>query len=187
MKFKINTDLKDTLTELDKLNSILKEAEISQDIIECIGYQLNNQVPKLKQELVKYFNNSHIFNHVVPIFIYNEQSNEFAIFFARKSHTLEDEPGEEGSVLSYVRSLGGDEYFLNSDCYGQLSCSSCAVELLYGSVGNPEPREEEYDMLDIDDAKPATEKSRLSCQLIVGDTPLVLKIRAPQKILSKVL
>ena len=142
--------------------------------------------PKIKQALIKFFSSPDAYPHITPLIIYNEVDHSIVTIMAN-NQAKPDEIGEEGSILAYVRTYGFDETFMCSDCYGQLSCSSCAVELLYGSVGNPEPREEEYDMLDIDDAKPATEKSRLSCQLIVGDTPLVLKIRAPQKILSKVL
>ena len=95
--------------------------------------------------------------------------------------------GEEGSILAYVRTYGFDETFMCSDCYGQLSCSSCAIDVLQGSLKNPSPRDEEFDMLDIDEAKPPTEKTRLSCQAKVGTTPLLVKIRAPEKkVLAKV-
>ena len=68
--------------------------------------------------------------------------------------------------------MGGlDETFLCSDCYGQLSCSSCAVEVLAGDIENPTPRDEEYDMLDIDEAKPPTDKTRLKAAACIENPP----------------
>ena len=89
------------------------------------------------------------------------------------------EPGEPGSILAYLRAYGYEEDVLCSDCYGQLSCSSCAVEIHNGSPENTTPREEEYDMLDVDTDKPATEYTRLGCQTIIGRTPLIVTIRKP--------
>ena len=89
------------------------------------------------------------------------------------------EPGEPGSLLAYVRAYGYDDAFLCSDCYGQLSCSSCAVDVQIGQPANPTPREEEFDMLDIDLEKPPTEFTRLSCQTIIGQDPLFCLIRKP--------
>jgi len=112
----------------------------------------------------------------VPLFIYNEEQNNIVTLFASKA-SQPSEPDEPGSILAYVRANGFTDKFLCSDCFGQLSCSSCAVEILAGQPKNPTPREEEYDMLDIDEQKPPTEKTRLGCQTVVGEQPLVIMIR----------
>ena len=62
-----------------------------------------------------------------------------------------DDTGEEGSIW-LTRANGYSDSFMCSDCYRQLSRSSCAVEVLTGTLENPF-WEEEYDMLDIDDTK----------------------------------
>ena len=131
----------------------------------------------LNKQLNAYFSNPDQYKNIIPIFIYNERTQDITAILANK-YQMPPEPGECGSILSYARAHGKNEDFLYSDCYGQLSCSSCAVEVLAGTVENPIPREEEYDMLDIDEDRPPTEKTRLSCQACVGSTPLVLKIRA---------
>ena len=69
------------------------------------------------------------------------------------------------------------EDFLCSDCSGQLSCSSCAVEVVKGKPKNFDMREEEYDMLSIDPDMIPTNYSRLSCQTLVGTEPLMVIIR----------
>lgn len=112
----------------------------------------------------------------VPLFIVNEAKDTSFILFA-KSGEVPPEPGEPGSVLAYVRMYGLGEWFLCSDCYGELSCSSCAIEIYAGSPQNPVPKEEEYDMLDIDELKPPTIFTRLGCQTVVGTEALLIKIR----------
>lgn len=112
----------------------------------------------------------------VPLFIWNEYKNLPYVLFA-PSQNQPSEPGEPGSILSYIRAHNLGDDFLQSDCYGQLSCSSCAVEVMKGELYNHHPREEEYDMLDIDEQKPATPFTRLSCQAVIGDSPLFIVIR----------
>lgn len=114
----------------------------------------------------------------IPLIIWNEYKDAPAVLFAKSSYKPQD-PGEPGSILAYVRAYHLGDDFLCSDCYGQLSCSSCAVEVLQGKLENPEPRDEEYDMLDIDEEKPATKFTRLGCQSVVGTEPLLIKIRKP--------
>ena len=63
------------------------------------------------------------------------------------------------------------------------SCSTCSVEIHNGLPENSTPRDEEYDMLDIDEEKPATKYTRLSCQSIIGDSPLILTIRKPKEVI----
>ena len=128
----------------------------------------------LSNELHSFFEGKSTEN--VPLFIYKEQSEQIVTLFA-SSKDIPKEPGEAGSILAYVRQHAYEDDFIASDCYGQLSCSSCAVEILQGTLYNPEPREEEYDMLDIDLDRPPTKLTRLGCQAIVGDKPLVVKIR----------
>ena len=159
-----------------KLIELLNVANLTTSIIASFEQTLRiNQT--LNKQLNAYFSNPDQYKNIIPIFIYNERSQDIATILANK-YQMPPEPGECGSILSYARAHGKNEDFLYSDCYGQLSCSSCAVEVLAGTVENPIPREEEYDMLDIDEDRPPTEKTRLSCQACVGSTPLVLKIRA---------
>ena len=136
--------------------------------------------PKLESALITYFENKNNYNNITPLIIYNEYTNE-VVTLMLNNNDQPDDTGEEGSILAYVRANGYSDSFMCSDCYGQLSCSSCAVEVLTGTLENPFPREEEYDMLDIDDTKPPTEKTRLGCQAKIGTTPLLVKIRAPEK------
>lgn len=112
-----------------------------------------------------------------PLFIFNEREGSAKVLVVDLNQQA-PEPGEPNSILAVVRCCGLGERYMYSDCYGQLSCSSCAVEVLAGNPANPVPREEEYDMLDIDDKKPPTAFTRLGCQTIVGREPLILKIRA---------
>ena len=96
-----------------------------------------------------------------------------------------DAPEElEGSILAFVRSNGYEDPFMCSDCYGQLSCSSCAVEVPTGTLENPVPREEEYDMPHIDESKPPTEKHALVATK-VGHTPLIAKLEHQKKLSLK--
>tara|TARA_Y100001970_G_scaffold144871_1_gene177924 strand:+ start:3265 stop:3822 length:558 start_codon:yes stop_codon:yes gene_type:complete len=124
------------------------------------------------------FSNTDFLHQCIPLIAYSELIESFIIIYSDQTQEP-PEPGEPGSVLSYFRSYGYGENVLCSDCYGQLSCSSCSVEVHNGIPENKEPRDEEYDMLDIDNEKPATEFSRLSCQTLVGKTPLILTIRKP--------
>ena len=159
-----------------KLIELLNVANLATSIIASFEQTLRiNQT--LNKQLNAYFSNPDQYKNIIPIFIYNERTQDITAILANK-YQMPPEPGECGSILSYARAHGKNEDFLYSDCYGQLSCSSCAVEVLAGTVENPIPREEEYDMLDIDEDRPPTEKTRLSCQACVGSTPLVLKIRA---------
>lgn len=111
-----------------------------------------------------------------PVFIYNERKQDTEIFVVDRREKT-PEPGEQGSMLSIIRGFGCGDDYLPSDCYGQLSCSSCAIEVLSGKPENAEPRPEEFDMLDIDEAKPPTPFTRLGCQTVIGTDPLVIKIR----------
>ena len=45
-----------------------------------------------------------------------------------------------------------------------------------GKAENPVPRDEEFDMLSIDPLMVPTDFSRLSCQTVVGNEPLLIKI-----------
>ena len=124
------------------------------------------------------FTSIHLRTTCVPLMIYHEAHEQFYVIYTDQTRTPE-EPGEPGSVLAYIRAYGYDDDVLNSDCYGQLSCSSCSIEVHAGSLENETPRDEEYDMLDIDTEKPATRFTRLSCQAVIGRTPLIVTIRKP--------
>ena len=182
MKFKLNEYTPSELKN-EKIRTFLNP--LPEDVVDEYASFLIDQ-PKLNDALTAYFDAPNNYPNIVPIVIYNELTHEVATLMANKNDAPE-EPGEEGSILAFVRSNGYEDPFMCSDCYGQLSCSSCAVEVLTGTLENPVPREEEYDMLDIDESKPPTEKTRLGCQAKVGHTPLVVKIRAPEKkIISKI-
>lgn len=85
--------------------------------------------------------------------------------------------GEQGSVLSYLRSYGLDDKTLCSDCYGQMACSSCLVTLKAGAVKNPEVLPEEMDMFDIDASIINKTNKRLGCQVkLAVNQPLALCI-----------
>ena len=154
--------------------TFLLAAGIEASIIEKYTNDLSSSNPELNKRLLAYFSGQS--PHTIPIFIFREQTGEITTIFANQSNVPE-EPGEPGSILAYVRQYGFGDSFMHSDCYGQLSCSSCAIEVLQGTLENPTPREEEYDMLDIDDQRPPTELTRLGCQAVIGTEPLVIKIR----------
>ncbi|RAP31636.1 hypothetical protein DID78_00615 [Candidatus Marinamargulisbacteria bacterium SCGC AG-343-D04] len=130
----------------------------------------------IRSKLNNLFKNRDLFTQCIPIITYQEKKDIFTVLFTNKL-VSPPEPGEPGSILSYFRSYGYTDSTLYSDCYGQLSCSSCAIEVMNGTLENPTPRDEEYDMLSIDDNRPPTQYTRLSCQTVVGDSPLILTIR----------
>ena len=166
-----------------KLTTLLKDLPTT--VIEQYAGFLKTE-PRLNEALETYLETPGQFQKITPLIVYNEQTDEIVTLMLNNNDLAED-PGEPGSILAYVRANGYDDRFMCSDCYGQLSCSSCAIEVLEGTLENPCPREEEFDMLDIDESKPPTEKTRLGCQAKIGTTPLVVKIRAPEKkIISKV-
>ena len=140
----------------------------------CLIWLTNT--PEIRVKLEYLFENPSTFSTITPLLMYNEDSQEFILIFVDKTQEVED-PGELGSILAYARAYGYDEGTLCSDCYGQLSCSSCAVEIMSGSCKNPSPREEEFDMLDIDNDRPPTQYTRLSCQTVIGEEPLIITIR----------
>jgi ferredoxin len=166
-----------------KLASLL--ADLPTNVVEQYNGFLKTE-PRLNKALETYLENPNDYQKITPLIMYNEQTSEIVTLMLN-NHDMAEDPGEPGSILAYIRANGYDDRFMCSDCYGQLSCSSCAVEVLQGTLENPCPREEEFDMLDIDESKPPTEKTRLGCQARIGTTPLVVKIRAPEKkVISKV-
>ena len=130
----------------------------------------------IRQNLATLFSDPTLFQQTVPLMAFLEDQQAFLVIFATKAETP-PEPGEPGSLLSYFRAYGYDEGVLCSDCYGQLSCSSCSIEILNGSPENPVARDEEFDMLSIDEKNPPTPFTRLSCQTLLGTEPLILTIR----------
>lgn len=156
----------------------LTHDKIPHEAVECYIHNLPIESPTSYDAMVTYFKEIDTYAHITPIAIYHERSNQMTILLANRQQPPQ-EPGESGCLLSYVRASGLDDAVLASDCYGQLSCSSCAVDIISGTPKNPFPRDEEYDMLDIDESKPPTKHTRLSCQAIVGDSPLIVIIRAP--------
>ena len=124
----------------------------------------------------EYFAHQKKFSQCIPLFIFHEEKNIFLFLFANKN----DQPnsiGEPDSILAYFRQYGLNDNILCSDCYGQLSCSACAIEIMGGNPENNTPLEEEFDMLDIDQDRPKTQFTRLSCQTKLGTEPLVITIR----------
>ena len=151
-----------------------------QNIPEAVKYSffdyLSNKAAELREILNHYFDKMDSVSHFTPVFLYSERRQEMAVILANLSQPPDD-PGEPGSVLGFARMAFYGEDFLCSDCSGQLSCSSCAVEVVKGKPKNPDMREEEYDMLSIDPDMIPTDFSRLSCQTLVGDEPLMVIIR----------
>ena len=175
------TDPRNEQTEprLPKELHQLLAPHFGEDVLD--GYVAHlNKMPKLRSALTDYFNDPRTHPTTTPLFIYHEETNEWVTIMANNTQSP-DQVGEPGSILAHIRHCGYNETLLCSDCYGQLSCSSCAIEILSGTLENPIPREEEYDMLDIDESKPPTNKTRLGCQAILGNHPMVISIRAPQK------
>lgn len=129
------------------------------------------------KKLCLLFADPSLFKQCIPLIAYHEKKHAFIIIYADPTPPPQDY-GEPGSVLAYFRAYGYEDAYLCSDCYGQLSCSSCAIEVHHGHPANPTPRDEEYDMISIDDEKLATNDTRLSCQTCVGTGPLLLTIRA---------
>ena len=138
-----------------------------------IANQIDHQ-----QKLSTLFDNPSLFEKIIPVITYNEYQDLFIIMYIDKLNPPSI-IGETGSLLGYFRAYGYEDDILSSDCYGQLSCSACAIEILNGTPKNNQPREEENDMLCIDEERPATDFTRLSCQTLVGDTPLITMIRQP--------
>lgn len=157
------------------VKEFLLNAGIEDTIVTDFITYLTDSNPSLGESLAAYFENKT--GSITPVFIYREADKKIVTILANNDQ-CPDEPGEPGSILAYVRQYGYGDSFMCSDCYGQLSCSSCAVEVLAGKCENPIPREEEYDMLDIDELRPPTEFTRLGCQAVVGSEPLVIKIRS---------
>ena len=62
---------------------------------------------------------------------------------------------------------------LEGTCEGQMACSTCHV-WIDQAAGLPRPSEEEEDLLDMAPHTLAT--SRLACQVVVGDTPLTVRM-----------
>ena len=180
------------IISLSTINSVVKTTEksfkISPELDSFITHSCWNETIKNTfklylqthkihtEKLNLLFSSPDLFQNCVPIIAYSEIIESFIIIYADRQ-ALPPEPGEPGSILSYFRSYGHEEDILCSDCYGQLSCSSCAIEIHHGLPENTTPREEEFDMLDIDEERPATKFTRLSCQALLGDAPLILTIR----------
>lgn len=156
----------------------LSESPLSNEQKRVYISWLNSDGQDMKQALESYFNDSKLRKVYTPVWIHSEVENSLVTLMIKQDN-IAQEPGEQGSILAYTRAYGYNQDFLCSDCYGQLSCSSCAVEVLQGKPENPEPKDEEYDMLDIDLEKPPTEWTRLSCQTVVGEEPLFCQIRKP--------
>lgn len=131
----------------------------------------------LREQLNYFFDHPYDESLFTPLFIYSERRQEIITILADRTD-IPEEPGEPGSVLAYVRFAMYGEDVLCSDCYGQLSCSSCAVEVIQGQLKNPVPRDEEFDMLSIDPDMIPTSFSRLSCQSVVDIEPLFVIIRS---------
>jgi ferredoxin len=144
-------------------------------ILTTFNAWLENNEPLLLKQIQAYFLNPVTCSYT-PLFIYHEASNRLVTILANRKDQPE-QPGEMASILAYVRFNEYDDRLLCSDCFGQLSCSSCAVELLAGTPENSTPREEEHDMLDIDEERPPTQKTRLGCQAVVGKDALIISVR----------
>lgn len=159
----------------DSFFRLFEQSKLDGSIVNAYATWLDTKEPALKEALISYFSAPEQATFT-PVFIYHEGAETLVTILADQKNTPY-EPGETGSILAYVRYSEYDDKLLCSDCFGQLSCSSCAVEVLAGTPENPTPRDEEYDMLDIDKDRPPTQYTRLGCQTVVGKEALVLKVR----------
>ncbi len=176
MKCNLKSALISDTTLPNALNDWLKNTPLNKEQQNRYASWLNTNGNDIKEVLNEYFSSDSLKDTITPVWLYHEGENSIATILINQNQAA-PEPGEYGSLLAYARAYGYDEKFLCSDCYGQLSCSSCAVEVLQGKTKNPTPKDEEYDMLDIDLDRPPTEFTRLSCQTVVGNEPLFCKIR----------
>ena len=176
MKCNLNTTSSSNTPLPSSLDTWLKNTPLSKEQQDSYASWLNTDGNDIKDALTEYFSSDSLKETITPVWLYHEDENSIATILINQNQAA-PEPGEYGSLLAYARAYGYDEKFLCSDCYGQLSCSSCAVEVLQGKAENPTPKDEEYDMLDIDLDRPPTKFTRLSCQTVVGNDPLFCKIR----------
>lgn len=82
---------------------------------------------------------------------------------------IEAEPGQ-----SVCESLIANEIYIEHACEMSCACTTCHVIVREGFDALPPAEEEEEDLLD--KAWGLEPHSRLSCQALVGDTPLVIEI-----------
>lgn len=81
------------------------------------------------------------------------------------------------SVMEAIRDAGIDE--LLAICGGCRSCATCHVYVEQGAEALPPVGEDENDLLD--SSAHRTDRSRLSCQLPIGDGTTALRVRiAPE-------
>jgi ferredoxin len=69
--------------------------------------------------------------------------------------------------LSLMEVLKASEYAIAATCGGMALCATCHVEILQGGESLRTPNDTELDM--IDTLPDATSKSRLACQIRLGD------------------
>lgn len=156
-----------TISDLLTLSACSKEEKA------CFLNYLSNH-PEIKSQIENYLKKPSSCSYT-PLIIRKTDPELWLVFFPEYSENLEG-IGLNNSVLAHVRNNNYDDSLLPSDCFGQLSCSSCAIEVLYGNPVN-RMRDEEYDMLSIDKENPATAYSRLGCQTVVGKDLLIIRIR----------
>ena len=82
---------------------------------------------------------------------------------------IEASPGE-----SLCNALLYNDIFIEHACEQSCACTTCHVVVREGYASLGEPSEDEEDLLD--KAWGLEPTSRLSCQALVGDTPLVVEI-----------
>lgn len=82
---------------------------------------------------------------------------------------IDGKPGE-----SICNSLLAHDIYIEHACEQSCACTTCHVIVREGGASLNEAEEEEEDLLD--KAWGLEPQSRLSCQAIVGDTPLVVEI-----------
>ena len=78
----------------------------------------------------------------------------------------------QAAVSNGVRGIVGE-------CGGQLMCATCHVYVEAGGEELPPQTEDEHDMLELA-ASPVDERSRLSCQLIAGDSIPCVRVGLPE-------
>jgi len=95
---------------------------------------------------------------------------------------VEDRDGQTKTIevptdvnLNLMEILKASSYEVLATCGGMALCATCHVEVLQGGNTLPEPSDQELDMLDT--LPDADDKSRLACQLYLGENNNGLSVR----------
>ncbi len=98
------------------------------------------------------------------------------VFISANGEDRREVDAATGAILLDVAQANGQP--LEGTCEGQMACSTCHVIIAADDFAKlPPASESEEDMLDL--AAAATRTSRLSCQIILGETLERLTVHIP--------